>query len=75
MGVIEKYLPKLELLNKMIGDNKFVLGYLTLADFIVAEDSHYIQRLFPEEYKKVEFLHRIRTEFDTLPQIQEYYSK
>ena len=35
-------------LNKFVGENKFVLGYLTIADFIVSEDSHYIRRLYPE---------------------------
>lgn len=63
VGVIEKYLPKFEELNKFVGENKFVLGYLSLADFIVAEDSHYIERIYPEEYKKLSFLHRIRENF------------
>lgn len=72
-GVIEKYRPKLEALNKFVGENKFALGYLTLADFIVAEDSHYIQRLFPEEYNAFPFLHTIREEFNKLPEIAKYY--
>jgi glutathione S-transferase len=41
-GVIEKYTAKLEQLNKFVGEKNFVLGYLTLADFVVAEDSYYI---------------------------------
>lgn len=72
-GVIEKYRPKLEALNKFVGENKFALGYLTLADFVVAEDSHYIERLFPEEYKTFQFLHTIRAEFNKLPEIAKYY--
>lgn len=71
---ISKYLPKLEDLQKFIGEKKFVLGYLTLADFIVAEDSHYIERLFPEEYARFTFLQRIREEFNSLPEISAYYS-
>ncbi len=52
-----------------------MLGYLTLADFVVAEDSHYIERLFPEEYKTFCFLGRIRQEFDRLPEIVKYYEQ
>jgi hypothetical protein len=48
---------------------------LTLADFVVAEDSHYIQRLFPEEYAAFPFLQRIREEFERLPEIIQYYSQ
>lgn len=73
--MIEKYLGKLEELDKSIGESKFVLGYLTLADFIVAETSHYIQRMFPEEYKKISFLQRIRDNFDSLPETAAYYAK
>jgi hypothetical protein len=35
-GVLEKYKPKLELLNKFIGEREFALGYLTLVDFVIA---------------------------------------
>jgi glutathione S-transferase len=62
-AVIEKYRPKLQQLEKFVGGNKFVLGYLTLADFVVAEDSHYIERLFPEDFKAFSFLGRVRQEF------------
>ncbi|XP_031505747.1 uncharacterized protein LOC116268063 [Nymphaea colorata] len=74
-AVIEKYRPKLEQLDKFVGENKFVLGYLTLADFVVAEDSHYIERLFPEDFKAFSFLGRIRAEFNDLPQIKKYYEQ
>jgi hypothetical protein len=50
-------------------------GYLSLADFVVAEDSHYIERLFPEEYKTFSFLGRIREEFERLPEIVSYYEQ
>jgi glutathione S-transferase len=75
VGVIEKYLPKLAELNNSVGEKSFVLGYLTLADFLVAEDSHYIERLFPEEYKKLPFLQRIRENFNNLPETVAYYAK
>lgn len=40
--VIQKYNGKLDELEKFVGKNDFVLGYLSLADFIVAEESYYI---------------------------------
>lgn len=63
VGVIEKYAAKLEQLNKFVGEKDFVLGYLTLADFVVAEESNYFARIFPNEYKTYGFLHRIRLNF------------
>jgi glutathione S-transferase len=74
-AVIEKYRPKLQQLEKFVGENKFVLGYLTLADFVVAEDSHYIERLFPEDFKTFSFLGRVREEFNRLPEIAQYYEQ
>jgi glutathione S-transferase len=74
-GVLEKFLPKLQLLNSNIGEKQFVLGYLTLADFVVAENSHFLERLFPEEYKTLPFLQRIRDTINNLPQVVAYYAK
>jgi len=74
-GIIEKYAPKLEQLNKFVGEKSFVLGYLTLADFVVAEDSHFIERVFPIEYKTYGFLHKIRENFSKVPEIVAYYQK
>jgi hypothetical protein len=39
-------------LAKFVGDRNTVLEYITLADFIVAERSHYLEAMYPEEYKK-----------------------
>jgi len=64
----------LELLNKFVGEKNFALGYLTLIDFVVAENSNYIERVFPEEFKASPFLHRIRENFNNLPQTKAYYS-
>lgn len=72
--IIQKYKPKLELINKFVGEKNFVLGYLTLADFIIAEDSYYIERVFPEEFKASPFMHRIRENFNNLPETKAYYS-
>jgi glutathione S-transferase len=71
--LLEKYRPKLDQLNKFVGEKSFVLGYVTLADFNVAEDSNYIETVYPEEYKSWPFLNRIRENFNNLPQIAAYY--
>jgi len=44
-----------------------VLGYISLADFCVAEDAAYIKTVYPEEYKKWEFMGRIKASFEKLP--------
>ncbi len=72
-GVLEKYRAKLEQLNKFVGEKQFVLGYLTLADFVVAEESHYIERLYPNDYASFPFLGRVRREFEGLEKIRKYY--
>jgi glutathione S-transferase len=71
--LLQKYGPKLEQLDKYVGEQQFVLGYLTLADFAVAEDSYYIETVFPEQFKTWGFLNRIRDSFNSQPQIAAYY--
>jgi hypothetical protein len=51
------------------------LGYLTLVDFIVAENSHYLEKVYPEEFKSYPALQRIRENIENLPEVKEYYSK
>lgn len=70
--LIEKYKPKLDLLSKFVGEKSFALGYLTLVDFNVAEDSNYIEAIFPEESKAWTFMKRIRDNFNSLPEIVAY---
>jgi len=74
-AVLEKYQGKLADLEKFVGGKEWALGYLTLIDFVVAEDSHYIQRIFPEQYKTWTFLHSIRERFNALPAISGYYKQ
>jgi hypothetical protein len=71
--LIQKYSAKLDELEKFVGKNDFVLGYLSLADFIVAEDSYYIQTVFPEQFNRWSFLQRIRKNFNASPEIAAYY--
>ncbi len=71
--LLEKYKPKLDQLDKFVGEKPFALGYLTLIDFIVSEDSHYIETIWPDAYKTWSFLGRIRENFNKLPEIENYY--
>ena len=74
-GILERYKVKLDQLQKFVGKKPLVMNYLTVADFVVAEESHYIQRIFPEEYKTWPFLQDIRHNFEKLPQVRSYYEK
>jgi len=73
--LLEKYSPKLDQLNAFIGEKEFIFTYLTLADFVVAEDSHYIQAVYPEAYKRWGNIQRIREHFNKVPQIAAYYEQ
>ena len=67
--------PKLDFFQKFVGEKEWTLGYLTLADFIIAENSYYLEKVYPEEYKSYPALQRIRDNIENLPEIKEYYAK
>ena len=67
--------PKLDFFQKFVGEKEWTLGYVTLADFIIAENSHYLEKVFPEEYKAYPAIQKIRESIDNLAQVKEYYSK
>ena len=71
--LFEKYKGKLAELDKFVGEKTTVLGYLTIADYNVAEFSNFIQTVFPEQSKAFPFMKRIRDNFNSLPEIQAYY--
>ncbi len=72
-AVVDKVKPKLEEFAKFIGDKSFALGYLTLADFYLAEFSHYVQKVTPDLYAQYPYLGNIRKAVDELPEIKAYY--
>ena len=74
VGVLEKFSPKLDLLEKTLGGKDFALGYLTLVDFIIAEDSYYIEAVFPGQFKKWSFLGKIRDSVNGVESTKAYYS-
>jgi len=48
---------------------------LTLADFVIAEFSYYLQKLFPEEYSKFKSLQNIRDTIENLEAVKNYYNQ
>jgi len=72
---LEKARPKLNHLKDFVGDKNFALGYLTLVDFILAENLAYFEALYPSEHKNYGFWWRIRHNFDELPEIKAYYKR
>ena len=58
--IFKNYKDKLEQVNKFVGGKDIVLGYLTIADYYIAEFSKYIETIYPEESKVFPFLRRIR---------------
>lgn len=55
-----KVKAKLEELNKFIGEKDFLLGYLTLADFKLAEASFYFEKLYTEHAEEFAKFVKIR---------------
>ena len=74
-GALTKAQPKIELVSKFYGEKEFALGYLTVADFSVAEFSHYVEKIAPEVYANNGFLKRTREAFENLPEIKKYYEQ
>lgn len=52
-----------------------MLGYLTLADFFLAEYGYYIEKVYPEQWKQYPFLQKIRENFDKEQGTKAYYSR
>ena len=54
---------KLQNFESFFTGKEFVLGYLTLADIVIAEASYYIEKVFPEIFEKNPSLSAIRNLF------------
>jgi len=71
----ESISERLKRLQALRGNKDWLLDRLTLADFALAELSYYIESVFPNEYKNLNFLHEVRTRFLSLPEIKSYYER
>ena len=74
-AVLAKVTPKLEMLQNFYGEKEFALGYLTLADFHMAEYSYYFEKIIPDMEVKFPFIKRVRVAFQNLPEIKKYYEQ
>ena len=55
------------MISNFVGEKDWAIGYLTLVDFIIAENSNLIEKIAPELYQKYGFLKRIRDNVNNLP--------
>jgi hypothetical protein len=62
-----KVKPKFQKFEKLFNEKQFCLGYLTLADFFIAEGSYYMERHFYEEYGQFKSFQKIRESVENLP--------
>lgn len=67
--------PNMKRLATFRGNREFVFDRITLVDFVLAELSHFIEGVFPNEYKNLQFLHDHRQSFHSIPEIKTYYER
>jgi hypothetical protein len=72
---LEKARHKLNTIKSYVGENEFAVGYLTIADFHLAENLYYFETLYPSEKDNYAFWWRIRHNFERLPEIKAYYQR
>lgn len=70
----DKVKAKIDLVYKQLGDKEWVLGYLTLADFKIAEASNYLEGIWPHHFKEYPKVGALSARFNELPQIKAYYA-
>jgi glutathione S-transferase len=70
----DKIKAKVDYIYKFLGDKEWLLDYLTLADFKIAEAVNYLQGIWPEHFKEYPKLAALRDRFNDLPEIKDYYA-
>lgn len=73
--ILPKIQPKLESLRQFVGEKPFAVGYLTLADFYLAEYLYYFETIFAGQEQQYAFWWRIRDNFEQLEGVKAYYSR
>lgn len=71
--VFQEIKPKVDAVNNLLGDKDWLLGYITLADFKVAEAINYLEGIWPVHFKEYPKLVALRDRFNHLPEIEAYY--
>lgn len=62
-----KAAEKFELLGHYKGGKEWLMPYLTVADFLLAELSYYVKKMYPESYGQFGFLQETRNSFNSIP--------
>lgn len=50
---LDRIRPKLVEYNNLLEGKQFIIGYLTIADFIIGEFSYFLQFVFGSEFAKI----------------------
>lgn len=73
VGHYYKIQSNLERFDKFINGKEYILGYPTIADFFLAEYSHYIEKLYPLEFNKYKNIKLVRNNIEGLAEVKRYY--
>jgi glutathione S-transferase len=71
----EKLKTKIDRIYLFLGKKDWFLGYLTLADFKIAEAVNYFEGIWPEHTKEYPEFTKLRERFNNLPEIKAYYER
>lgn len=71
----EKIKAKVDRIYTLLGKNDWLLGYLTVADFKIAEAVNYFEGIWPQHIKEYPELLKLRERFNNLPEIKAYYER
>lgn len=71
----DKIKPKLDLLYKFLLFKDWLIGYMTLADFQLAELVNYLNGIWPDHIKHFPKLLALRDRFNDIGAIKSYYSR
>jgi len=70
-----KVKAKLTLLSEYIKDQDFFMGYLTLADFKLAEAAMFFEKIYSTQYGDWKMLERSKKVISSLPAVKSYLEK
>ena len=75
MGEFFKLKGEFNKVEKFLQGKDYVIGYLTIADFYLAEYFHYIRLLYPNEYMAFKGMLNLQEKVESLPEVKAYYER
>ncbi len=71
-----KIKEKLTYLENFIGEKEYILGYLTILDFRLAEGVHYLNKLYGKNFEAgFDNIRKIQKTVESLPEVKSYYDR